>query len=131
MIKYNTDTEELPTYLKKIQYHDINISQIMHSYNIDTILENISKITQLKEYYKYITNYITEINELFNPIKDLISLFKLINMTSSEEGISSKTSPKEIAVEDEISFQVDMDNPMDSPDVWDQDDDTNVKMNEA
>ena len=131
MLKYNTDIEQLPVYLKKITYPEINISQIINSYNIDTILDNISKITQLKEYYKYIKNYIDEVNNLFDPIKDLISLFKLINMTSSEEGILSKTAPKDVAVEEEISFQVDMDNPMDSPDAWDPEDDSNNNINDA
>jgi hypothetical protein len=126
IIKNNYKDENTPTHLKKIIFPQIDIDKITQDYNLNSIIEKIEKIPQLKEYYKYITEYIKNNINLFTPVKDLLPLFKLISVTSSDEGIISKSSTRDIAVEEEISIQVDMDNDIGMGDDWDPEDDTNL-----
>ena len=98
----------------------------MQIYDLNIIIKNIENIPQLKEYFKYITQYIINYNNLFIPVKDLLPLFKLISVTSSDEGIITKSSTKDIPIENEIDIQVDMDISNNMGDDWDPEDDTNL-----
>ena len=126
VIKNNYKDENTPSYLKIIKFPQINIDEITQIYDLNIIIKNIENIPQLKEYFKYITQYIINYNNLFIPVKDLLPLFKLISVTSSDEGIITKSSTKDIPIENEIDIQVDMDISNNMGDDWDPEDDTNL-----
>ena len=117
----------MPLYLKKIIYPQINIEDITSTYDIDFILEKINNIQQLKDYYKYIKEYIDLNIDLFTPVKDLLPLFKIISVTSSEEGLFSKSSLKDKPIEDDENVNIDMDVSNNMGDEWDPEDDTNLQ----
>jgi hypothetical protein len=127
LIKYNDKTDDMPLYLKKIIYPQINIEDITSTYDIDFILEKINNIQQLKDYYKYIKEYIDLNIDLFTPVKDLLPLFKIISVTSSEEGLFSKSSLKDKSIEDDENVNIDMDVSNNMGDEWDPEDDTNLQ----
>jgi len=127
LIKYNDKTDDIPLYLKKIIYPQINIEDITSNYDIDFILEKINNIQQLKDYYKYIKEYIDFNIDLFTPVKDLLPLFKIISVTSSEEGLFSKSSLKDRPIEDDENVNIDMDVSNNMGDEWDPEDDTNLQ----
>ena len=127
LIKYNDKTDDIPLYLKKIIYPQINIEDITSNYDIDFILEKINNIQQLKDYYKYIKEYIDLNIDLFTPVKDLLPLFKIISVTSSEEGLFSKSSLKDRPIEDDENVNIDMDVSNNMGDEWDPEDDTNLQ----